>query len=449
MGLTVTESVSVKIARTINVYDSVGVTEDVSLTPLVLPGISVYDSIGLTEYVKGTFVHSIDVYDALTLSEALTVNPLAFPGISVHDSCSLTESIGRTLVNNINLSIGSARHIITFNGTAQLDTAVKKWGTASLLLDGDSDYLTVPDSADWDFFGSSTDNWTIDLWVRHTDHAGTEYYISQYEDVNNYAHFGHSHGNGLFLRCKTNGSNIINTAWGGEITDTDWHHVAFIKVGDKYAMYLDGSQTSYVADDSVDTFVGNLYVGQRGDSTWFFDGHTDEIRIQHSNVFGAAPVAGLTDTITVPTGAHNPSPTTKLLLHFDGSDGATATSDGSFCEGLTVSESVTTYIVPMPTQLIDVYDAVSLAEYINRKLTAYISESETISIAESVTGKTDPAGISVYDAIKILEGIYLNLWGERIKETDLWTERTKETDTWTERTKEDDTWDERENKEAN
>ena len=32
-------------------------------------------------------------------------------------------------------------HTITFAGTAQLDTAQKKFGTASLLLDGDSDYV--------------------------------------------------------------------------------------------------------------------------------------------------------------------------------------------------------------------------------------------------------------------------------------------------------------------
>lgn len=40
-------------------------------------------------------------------------------------------------------------HTINFNVTAQLDTAFKKWGTASLLLDGDSDYLNIGVSS-WD-----------------------------------------------------------------------------------------------------------------------------------------------------------------------------------------------------------------------------------------------------------------------------------------------------------
>lgn len=49
---------------------------------------------------------------------------------------------------------------ITFNGNAQLDTAVVKYGSAALLVDGTDDYLscTVDDLGTGDF--------TIDLWVR-------------------------------------------------------------------------------------------------------------------------------------------------------------------------------------------------------------------------------------------------------------------------------------------
>jgi hypothetical protein len=45
---------------------------------------------------------------------------------------------------------------VTFaSGTAQLDTAQKKFGTASLFLDGDSDYVMVPDSDDFDLGASN------------------------------------------------------------------------------------------------------------------------------------------------------------------------------------------------------------------------------------------------------------------------------------------------------
>ena len=40
----------------------------------------------------------------------------------------------------------------------------------------------------------------------------------------------------------------------------------------------------------------------------------DEIRIIQSNPFSASPVVGLTDTITVPTNAHNPPQINNMTL---------------------------------------------------------------------------------------------------------------------------------------
>lgn len=55
---------------------------------------------------------------------------------------------------------------ITFVGNAQLDTAQKKFGTASLLLDGTGDYLTLADSLDWRLGSTSSAPWTVEAWVR-------------------------------------------------------------------------------------------------------------------------------------------------------------------------------------------------------------------------------------------------------------------------------------------
>jgi len=166
-------------------------------------------------------------------------------------------------------------------------TAVKKWGTASADFDGDSGYLTYADSADWDLVGSNTDDWTIDFWVKHTDHVGNECYICQAEDASNYWFIYHIHGSGLIFTVA--GGATTNTGYGGEITDTDWHHVALCKVADEYAIYKDGTQVNYTQDSGTDTFAGDLTLGQIVDSYWF-DGNIDELRIQKSNYFSAAPI---------------------------------------------------------------------------------------------------------------------------------------------------------------
>ena len=57
----------------------------------------------------------------------------------------------------------SSGHTVTAVGNAQIDTAQYKFGGASALFDGSGDYLTVPDSSDFNFGANPV---TIDFWVK-------------------------------------------------------------------------------------------------------------------------------------------------------------------------------------------------------------------------------------------------------------------------------------------
>jgi hypothetical protein len=195
---------------------------------------------------------------------------------------------------------GNTVHTVTANGNAQHTTSVSKFGGSCATFDGTGDYLSIPDHANWDI---AAGNWTIDLWVKHTDHAGTETYIGQYEDGDNYWELKHTHGTGLNFKVQSGAATVV-TLTGGEITDTNWHHVALIKYGatpDDYGIYLDGEQVAYVGDASSDTFAGSLYIGSLDATTNPFSGQMDEIRIYDGNPFSASPSASLIDTIVVPT----------------------------------------------------------------------------------------------------------------------------------------------------
>ena len=75
------------------------------------------------------------------------------------------------------LSPSSPTHTLTFNGNAQLDNTERRIGTASLLLDGAGDYVSVPDSADWHFDGA----FTVHAWVRPVG-GGSSIIAAQYDD---------------------------------------------------------------------------------------------------------------------------------------------------------------------------------------------------------------------------------------------------------------------------
>ena len=196
----------------------------------------------------------------------------------------------------------TGRHpTITFHGTAQIDTAVKKFGTGSLLVDGDSDCLSIPNSEDWNICAVASENWTIDFWVKFTDHVGDETLVGQYQDADNLWKIQHLHGSGIRFLVKHLGAFPLLSGWGAEIEDSLWHHVALCRVANEYGLYIDGEQVVYHLDSDLATFAGSLYISAQGNPSYYFDGSIDELRIDKSNHFGAAPNVGLTDTIVVPT----------------------------------------------------------------------------------------------------------------------------------------------------
>lgn len=207
----------------------------------------------------------------------------------------------------------ASAHSSTAGGNAQIDTADKKWGSACALFDGTGDYFSFPDSDNWDICASNADNWTIDFWVRLDAHADAmDSLMTHFAASNKHWEIYHIHGSGLAFGVWNAPTNIIMLAAGGEITDSNWHHVALCKVGSLYAIYKDGVQVNYLSDADTFNVTGLLYIGYRGDE-YGIQGAMDEIRIYHGNWFNASPNVGKTNTITVPTGPYYPSSTARPI----------------------------------------------------------------------------------------------------------------------------------------
>jgi len=199
-------------------------------------------------------------------------------------------------------------HSVTFGGDAQLDTAQQKFGTTSCLFDGADDALKLADHADFDIFASNADNWTVDFFVKHAvaPVGATELYIGQMESTvafsNAWYLVNFSNSSEIILRVSDGITNKIEIRTPGVyITDTNWHHIALIKIADEYGLYLDGTQIGYTQDSDTQTYAGPLWIGLRGNDAYDFNGWMDEIRIAQQNVFTASPNVGKTDTIVVPT----------------------------------------------------------------------------------------------------------------------------------------------------
>lgn len=175
---------------------------------------------------------------------------------------------------------------VTAHGAAAISTTASKFGGASGLFGGaaTSDYLSLPDSADFNF-GSG--DFTIDFWVKFIDLTVDVVFCSQLEAGAgpNFAIY-RSTVDGI-IHCVTEdvtGVTVLEMASSpNAIADTNWHHVAVVRNGANNYIFIDGiaqtlliSSTGTQPDISAPFEIGRLGGGR--DSS-YFNGYFNEFRI--------------------------------------------------------------------------------------------------------------------------------------------------------------------------
>jgi len=173
--------------------------------------------------------------------------------------------------------------VATFDAaTGHIEDSQYKFSPTCLQLDGNSDFISFPHSADWDF-GSG--NFKIDLQVRFSSVASTYMLIAQYTaaGVTNRAWGIVYGGNYIIFEYTTDGNTQINllSAWSPTV-DT-WYHVCVTKVGTTLRIFINGSKIG--ADKSLTGTIYNssaaLTIGKQSSVgiEYYFNGFIDEIHI--------------------------------------------------------------------------------------------------------------------------------------------------------------------------
>jgi len=177
-------------------------------------------------------------------------------------------------------SVGGTTHELTAHGEAQVDTALKKFGTGSAYFDGSgNDYLTAPDHADWTF---GSDDFTVDFWIYHLIDNRLESVV---------AHWGtgsigwtiatnHSgtHPGEFYIYWKDADGDQYNINVGSYPLN-EWAHVAFVRSGDTLYIYGNGIRATVgTITGAMNNSTGPITIGMLLSSQWF-TGYLDELRI--------------------------------------------------------------------------------------------------------------------------------------------------------------------------
>ena len=209
---------------------------------------------------------------------------------------------------------------VTFNDDAQLDTTVKKFGSAALKLDGSNDSISIPSSGDLGF-GTNTD-FTIEFWAYANTTGLSSATLFDLRDNG-------SDTNGLSLAYRAAGEVDLRvgtttaiTGSGAGIATGVWKHYAIAREGTDTRLFVDGTQRGIKFSDTTDygSSKGIVFGADFDGASNNVTGWIDEVRIEKG-------VAKYTGNFTAPTSAPTGDKDTKLLLHFDGTSGIKTTSD--------------------------------------------------------------------------------------------------------------------------
>jgi len=192
---------------------------------------------------------------------------------------------------------------ITVNGNAAVSATQSKFGGSSIAFDGTGDYLSLGTSVD---FGFGTGDFTIEGWFYKTAVA-TQYLFDTRITLNENSVAVQSQGNGT-LRLFVNGAFVLTSS--NAHTNNAWNHLAISRASGITRFFINGVvSTTTFADATNYGTTKPLVVGAQYNGTTAFTGYIDEFRVSNT--------ARYTATFTPSVAAFNADSASKLLIHAD------------------------------------------------------------------------------------------------------------------------------------
>lgn len=217
-------------------------------------------------------------------------------------------------------------------GDAKLSTSVKKFGTASLALDGTGDYATVATQPDFNF---GTADFTIELWAYRTA-TGVVYSLIDLRP---------SAGASPYPQISISSTGTVRYTVGGvtqiqsgTLVLNTWTHVAVVRQSGVTWLYVAGVKSATSYTDTNNYLQGAVTIGATFGGSTPFAGYIDDLRI--------SKVARYTTSFTPPTIALTGDLDSVLLLHFNGANNSTTfVDDGITYQDLRTSAGGTASLI--------------------------------------------------------------------------------------------------------
>lgn len=171
-------------------------------------------------------------------------------------------------------------HSTSAIGTAQIDTAIADpWGgnDGILLLDGNSDGVSVIDSSEFDL---SNYDWAIDFRVRFNSLSGNQCFAGRPTSAVSYFYFALEGGN-VRLRDYVSG-NVVDLSFGSPSLSTNtWYHFAITRNGNNFRFFINGTQfgSTQTSSASFTNRSDAFQIGCNTATSYYVKGQMSEFRL--------------------------------------------------------------------------------------------------------------------------------------------------------------------------
>ena len=219
---------------------------------------------GTKFFVAGTQHDEIFEYDLSAVTPELLLN---FQDAGIYD---------RSGINNLDTV-----------GNAQIDTAVKKYGTGSMQFDGTGDILRNENPND---LALGTGDFTVEFWMNIPSVSTTQVFFDMRHNSNANSALTVFVSSGFKFYAGTSEITI------GTISNDTWHHIAIVRDGSTIRSFIDGVAGGTESNTNDLTCV-EFRIGARWDDGTPMTGYIDDFRITKG-------IARYTANFTPPTAAH-------------------------------------------------------------------------------------------------------------------------------------------------
>jgi hypothetical protein len=219
------------------------------------------------------------------ISQAKISSAATYTGTSYTiPTTALTADVNTTLLlsgTNSSITDSSGKNSIASISTTQISTAQKKFGTASLLFNGSSNYLRIPYKPAYSMLAT---DFTVECWIYATASTNPGRIINAWSSSTIAAaswEIVQAGATSVQFLCSTAGVTSV-VSLSGSISLNQWYHLAAVRYGNVFTLYINGTSASTTTQAITLQVPNSVTIGARLNSTAyteFFTGYIDEVRV--------------------------------------------------------------------------------------------------------------------------------------------------------------------------